>query len=232
MTFPTTFADSTPPLAGAKTRYAKGALAVFAGLALALAMPAVRAHQNHVHPAQNAEAAKAAGKVHVKVPDTVLTDQNGKSLRFRTEAMADRLVVINFVYTTCSTVCPVQSALFAEVQKRLGARAGSEVALISVTVDPLRDTPARLKEFAAGYGAGPGWSLYTGSSQAVDEVLKAFDAYSANFTEHPPAVLVGDPRSGEWVRFFGFPSTEQILVRVKELQAARHGVPPAQAKAG
>jgi protein SCO1/2 len=226
------FADPTHPLACLKTRYAKSALEVFAGLVLALSAPAVSAHQNHAHPAQHADAARTAGKVHIKVPDTVLTDQNGKSLRFRTEAMADRLVVINFVYTTCSTVCPVQSALFADVQKRLGERAGREVALISVTVDPLRDTPARLKEFAAGYGAGPGWSLYTGSSQAVDEVLKAFDAYTANFTEHPPAVLVGDPRSGEWVRFFGFPSTEQILGRMKELQAARQGVPPAQAKAG
>ncbi|MBK5103260.1 MAG: SCO family protein [Burkholderiales bacterium] len=225
------FADSTHQLACAKTRYAKSAVAAFAGLALALAMPAVHAHQNHAHPAQQAEADQAAGKVHIKVPDTVLTDQNGKSLRFRTEAMADRLVVINFVYTTCSTVCPVQSALFADVQKRLGERAGRDVALISVTVDPLRDTPARLKEFAAGYGAGPGWSLYTGSSQAVDEVLKAFDAYTANFTEHPPAVLVGDPRSGEWVRFFGFPSTEQILGRLTELQAGRQGARSAQAKA-
>ncbi|MBE0625321.1 MAG: SCO family protein [Burkholderiales bacterium] len=226
------YADPIHPLTAAKARHAKRALAAFAGLALALAMPAVSAHQNHAHPAQHAEAAQAAGKMQIKVPDTVLTDQNGKSLRLRTEAMADRLVVINFVYTSCSTVCPVQSALFADLQQRLGERAGSEVALISVTVDPLRDTPARLKEFAAGYGAGPGWSLYTGSSQAVDEVLKAFDAYTANFTEHPPAVLVGDPRSGAWVRFFGFPSTEQILGRMKELQAARQGLPPAQAKAG
>jgi protein SCO1/2 len=231
MPFPTMFTDSTHLLAGAKARYAASAAAAFAGLALALAMPVVHAHQNHVHPAQHAEGEQAAGKMHIKVPDTVLIDQNGKSLRFRTEAMAGRLVAINFVYTTCTTVCPVQSALFADVQKRLGEGAGKEIALISVTVDPLRDTPARLKAFAADYGAGPGWSFYTGNSQAVDEVLKAFDAYSANFTEHPPAVLVGDPRSGEWVRFFGFPSAAQIVGRVKELQAARQGMPAAQAKA-
>jgi len=217
------FSPSDHPLNSTKALYAKAALAAFAGLALAVATPAARAHQDHVHSMQHGQAAKAAGKVQIKLPDTVLTDQNGTAAKLKTDAMADRLVVINFVYTTCTTVCPVQSALFAELQQLLGERSGRDVSLISVSVDPLRDTPLRLKEFATRYKAGPGWRLFTGSRTAVDEVLKAFDVYTPNFADHPAAVLVGDPRSGEWVRYFGFPSTDQIMGRVKELQAGRHG---------
>jgi protein SCO1/2 len=210
--------------------YAKEALAMLSGLALAVSMPAAdaadHAHHDHMQHEQHAAGSNAPGTMHIKTPDTLLTDQNGKTLRLKTDAMADRLVVINFVYTTCTTVCPVQSAIFSDLQQRLGERAGKDVSLISVTVDPLRDTPLRLKEFASRYKAGPGWSFLTGSRQAVDEVLKAFDAYTPNFADHPAVVLVGDARTGEWMRFFGFPSSEQIMGRIKELQAARQQSTP------
>jgi len=204
-----------------RLRYTKGALAAIAALSLAAGMPAASAaedHSKHLQHGQHGKNEPAPGKVQIKLPDTVLTDQNGKSVKFKTEVLADRLAVVNFIYTTCTTVCPVQSALIADLQQRLGERSGKEVSLISVSVDPLRDTPLRLKEFAARYKAGPGWRFLTGSRQAVDEVLKAFDVYTPNFADHPAAVLVGNPRSGEWVRLFGFPSTDQILARMKELQ--------------
>lgn len=204
-------------------KYKKGALAVIGGLALAVSsMPVVA--QDHSHHMQHAQGDQAPGTVRIKLPDTVLTDQNGKAVKFKTDAVADRMVVINFIYTTCTTVCPVQSALFADLQQRLGDRAGTEVSMISVTVDPLRDTPLRLKEFAAQYKAGPGWRFFTGSRQAVDEVLTAFGAYTANFADHPAVVLVGDPRSGEWTRFYGFPDSDQIMSRMQQLQSARQGM--------
>lgn len=202
-------------------RFANKAMVMMTGLALlvALGLPELtRAHEAH-HAQEKAD--KAPGRVRVKLPDTALVDQDGKSVRLRTEAMAGRLVVINFVYTTCTTVCPVQSALIADLRMRLGDRAGRDVALISVTVDPLRDTPQRLKEFAARFGDGPGWRLLTGSRQAVDEVLKAFDAYTSNYADHPAVVLVGDSRGGDWVRFFGFPGADDVMGRMKDLQAAR-----------
>lgn len=209
--------------------YTGRTLAAIAAMALATIAPVASGADEHSHHARHGQQDHGAGKLRIKLPDTVLTDHNGKAVRFRADAMADRLVVINFVYTTCTTVCPVQSALFADLQQRLGERAGKDVALISVSVDPLRDTPPRLKEFAARYKAGPGWRFLTGSRQAVDEVLKAFDVYTPNFADHPAAVLVGDPRSGEWVRYFGFPGTNQILGRITELQAAGQGVRTARA---
>ena len=212
-----------------RNRYMKGALAAIAALSLATAMPAASAAEDHSQHMQHGQGDKAPGKLHIKLADTVLTDQNSKAVKFKSEVMADRLVVVNFIYTTCTTVCPVQSALIADLQRRLGERSGKDVALISVSVDPLRDTPLRLKEFAARYKAGPGWSFLTGSRPAVDEVLKAFDVYTPNFADHPAAVLVGDPRSGEWVRYLGFPSSDQLLGRLQELQASRQAARPARA---
>ena len=228
-------------------RVAFGTLAfgtlVFGTLVFTAAMTAAHAQEHSHHgqagagaqpdhaqhrPAGAGVRAPAAGTVRIKLPDTELTDQHGKAVRFASDAVGGRLVLINFIYTTCTTVCPIQSALFADLQQRLGARAGSEVALISVTVDPLRDTPMRLKQFAAQYKVGPGWRFLSGSKQAVDQVLTAFDVYTPNFADHPAVVLVGDPRSGEWTRFFGFPGSDQIMSKVEQLQAARHAMHTAQ----
>lgn len=199
----------------------RGALSVITALALTTAMTGVRAH-DHAH---HEPAAKAPSTVRIKLPDTVLTDQHGKRARFKSDTVADRLVLISFIYTTCTTACPAHSALFADLQQRLGDRVGREVVLVSITVDPLRDTPLRLKEFSAQYRPGPGWSFLSGSKPEIDEVLTALGVYTPNFADHPAVVLVGDPRSGEWTRFFGFPGSDQILARVKQLQATRERGP-------
>ena len=113
--------------------YAQGALTVFAALALTAALipafaqdhaqhqqPAAAPANGHAHHGQPDK--QVAGTVHIKLPDTVLTDQHGKTLRFNTDAVAGRLVLINFMYTTCTTVCPGHSALFASLQQRHGER--------------------------------------------------------------------------------------------------------------
>ena len=81
--------------------------------------------------------------------------------------VGDRIVVINFAYTTCTTVCPVSSASLAQVQGQLGDRIGRDVGLVTVTVDPLRDTLARLKAYAGSVGAGAGWTWLTGPKPQV-----------------------------------------------------------------
>ncbi|MEJ8834846.1 SCO family protein [Ramlibacter sp. AN1133] len=199
----------------------RSALTSITALVLTTAMTGAGAHDHHPHET----AAKAPSTVRIKLPDTVLTDQHGRTARFKSDTVGDRLVLVTFIYTTCTTVCPPLSALFADLQQRLGDRVGREVALVSVTVDPVRDTPLRLKAYAAQYQAGPGWSFLGGSKQAVDEVLTALGVYTPNFADHPSVVLVGDPRSGEWTRFFGFPGSDQIMARVRQLQAARQGAP-------
>jgi protein SCO1 len=180
----------------------------------------------HVHAQHGAHAAAqplplTPHATELKLADARLIDQHGAARDFRNEVVGKKIVVIDFVYTSCTTVCPVMSALFAQVQVRLGARAGSDVTLVSMSVDPVRDTPARLKEYSARYEAGPGWTWLTGKKQAVDEVLKSLGAYTPNFEDHPALVLVGDGASGKWTRYYGFPDPEQIVAKVGELGSAR-----------
>ncbi|GAB3772802.1 SCO family protein [Ramlibacter monticola] len=208
-----------------KHTFLRGALAMVAALALTTVATGVCAHDGAHHGAQEA---RAPSTVRIKLPDSLVVDQHGKAARFKSDIVGDRLVLVTFVYTTCTTVCPPLSALFADLQQRLGDKVGREVALVTITVDPVRDTPLRLKAYAAQYNAGPGWSFLTGRKQAIDEVLTALGVYTPNFADHPSVVLVGDPRSGEWTRFFGFPSSDQLLARVGQLQAAREGAPLAK----
>jgi protein SCO1/2 len=200
-----------------------GALAAAAvAAAFAWSTQAFAHDQHHQHAGHAPATAGPPSAVQVRYDDTVLVDQHGKKRKLKSEVFGDRLVVIDFAYTTCTTICPVLTALLAKVQQQLGDRVGSEVALVTITVDPARDTPARLKEYAAKYGAGPGWTWLTGPAGTVNETLKGFGAYAVNFEDHPLMVLVGDPQRGEWTRFFGIAEPGAIVARVDELAHARH----------
>ncbi len=176
-------------------------------------------HHAH-HRAMMAEKAKE-GNVHVQIHDEVLRDQDGREVRFKRDILDDRVVVMDFVYTTCTTVCPVLTALMKKLQDRLGERLGKDVFLVSVTVDPVHDTPSKLKAYASRHGAKAGWIWLTGEKHRVDKVLKGLGAYSADYTQHPAMVLVGDAGSGTWKRFYGFPSIDQIEKAVEALLAKR-----------
>jgi protein SCO1/2 len=174
------------------------------------------------HKAMMLKRSNEAGKpADVELKDLSLVDQDGHEVKFVSDVIGDRIVVMDFVYTSCTTVCPVLSALFAQLQKRLGEELGREVALVSVSVDPTRDTPQRLKAYATMHQARPGWVWLTGPKRRMDEVLDGLGAYSPNFADHPSMVLIGDGRSGEWTRLFGFPSPDRLMEQVNALQAAR-----------
>lgn len=187
-------------------------LAVFAQGALA--------HSEHGHHAP--AATSAAESVQLQLPDTRLLDHKGREVRLKSDVLGDGLVVMDFVYTSCTTVCPVVSAILAQVQAQLGERAGREVKLVSLTVDPARDTPARLNSYATKHGAGPGWTWLTGSQANVNEVLKGVGTYTPNFEDHPAVILVGDARTGQWSRYYGFADPKALLARLDALAADRN----------
>jgi cytochrome oxidase Cu insertion factor (SCO1/SenC/PrrC family) len=181
-------------------------------------------HSGHEgHDAQAKEPARKPSAAKVTLTDTALVDQEGRARKVKSEVVGDRIVIVDFVYTTCTTICPVISATFADVQKRLGESLGRDVALVSISVDPARDTPAALKAFGDKVGSREGWTWLTGRPQDVNGVLKGFGAYVGAPEQHPAMVLVGDGRTGEWTRYFGFPSAAQLLAKVDELRAARGG---------
>ena len=186
---------------------------------LATAAPAHDHHPKQAGP-QNPQEPEAKA-VSIKLPDVELLDQDGKRLKFKTDVVKDRLVVIDTIYTTCPVICPILSATFANVQQSLGDRLGKEVFLISISVDPTTDVPPRLKAYAERWEARPGWIFLTGQKNSVDRVLQGLGVYSADYTVHPPSILVGDGRRGEWTRFYGFATPELILGKVEQLRNGR-----------
>jgi protein SCO1/2 len=185
------------------------------------------AHETHGSHAATTQAVKAAS-ANVKLLDLELTNQEGKKAKFRSDVIGDRIVVLDNIYTSCTTICPILTTIMVNVQSRIGERAGKEVSLVSLSVDPVTDTPARLRTYARRHKAS--WNLWTGPKPAMDQVLKGLGIYTPDYIDHPSSILVGDGRTGEWTRFYGFASPEQILKRVDELLSARQSAKPGVSK--
>lgn len=153
----------------------------------------------------------------LRIPDVTVIDQNGKSVRFYTDLVKNRVVAINFVFTTCTTICPPMAATFAKLQKILGDRAGKDVHLISVSVDPNTDTPERLKAWGQKFGAGPGWTLVTGDREEVTRLLKALGVYTPGVTDHTPLVLLGNETSHRWTRAYGLAAPVKLAELIDQI---------------
>lgn len=195
----------------------------WAPIALAIAFPhvaAASAADCHAGAGdETAPAKRREAKVRLVEADSV--DAQGEKVRFGAAFLGDGVVAIDFVYTSCTTVCPVLTAIFSQVQERLGDRLGRSVRLVTITLDPARDTPERLAAYARRHGAKEGWRWLTGDAPQVEAVLKGLGSWTPDFTNHPPTTLVGDPRRGVWTRLSGFVAPEQILARMEELLAER-----------
>lgn len=185
------------------------------------ARPAGQDHSHH-HMHDAAPAAQPSG-AKVKLQDTQLTDQDGRQLRLLSDVVGDKVVLVSFVYTHCTTVCPVVSHVFSQVQAQLGDQLERQVRLVSLTVDPARDTPSRLKAYSAQYGTRTGWLWLTGAPPDVTAALKGFGTYTANFENHPALVMVGDGRTGQWTRIYGFEDPVVLVAKVRATLKARQG---------
>jgi protein SCO1/2 len=199
------------------TRKAAAAACVFGILWASLPHEA----RSEAGAAKPSEEKVASGPVQVKLFDLPLLDQDGKTVRFRADVVGDRIVVIDTFFTTCTLICPILGAIFMELQELAGDRLGKDVALVSISVDPLTDIPPRMKKYGEEWEARPGWIFLTGGKPNVDQVLTGLGMYAPDFTDHPSAFLVGDGKTGEWTRFYGFATPEQLMGKVRELTEKR-----------
>ena len=147
----------------------------------------------------------------LNIPDVELVDQNGRKIHFYSDLVKGQTVAINFIFTTCTTICPPLGATFARVQKELGDRAGRDVRFISISVDPATDTPERLKAWGAKFKAGESWTFVTGPKPKIDELLNALGVSSARREDHSPTILIGNDASGTWTRTYGLTNVNQIV---------------------
>lgn len=146
----------------------------------------------------------------MRISDFTIQDQNGKSLKFYSDLVKDKVVAVNFVFTTCTTACPSLTATFRKVQQQL-IEHKFDVQLISISVDPTTDTPERLHAFAEKFNAESGWTFVTGNSSDIELLLKELGVYVANKNDHTPMVLIGNDKAGYWTRAYGLSSPAALV---------------------
>lgn len=199
-------------LGGRKLANASAAFFVTASLALACGSGLILGQV----PRNNAEASAAQSdesQAHKYFTDTLLVNQNGEKMRFYTDLLQGKVVIINSFFATCQGSCLPLNRNLEKVQEALGDRLGKNVNIISLSVDPTVDTPPLLKAYAKKLNARPGWYFLTGEKRNVDFVLKKLGQFVDNKQDHLNIFIIGNERTGLWKKAFGLaPSAELVKV--------------------
>lgn len=151
-----------------------------------------------------------------KTPDVNLVDAEGSRIMLSDRLDVNQPVMLNFIFTTCTTICPVMSSTFAQVQEKLGQKADS-VRMVSISIDPEHDSPEQLNEYAKRFDAGPQWSMLTGSLEDSIAVQRAFNVFRGDKMNHEPVTFMRNGAGQPWVRIDGFASADELLREYREL---------------
>jgi protein SCO1 len=163
----------------------------------------------------SAEAPAAARRVTTStfqypVPNVRLVRDDDRVVALPQEMNDGRPVLLNFIFTTCSSICPLMTEIFSQFEHKLGPDS-ERVHLMSISVDPEEDTPARLKEYAHKFQAGPEWQHYTGTIEASLAVQRAFNVWRGDKMSHSPVTFVRAAPDHQWVRIEGFVTPDELL---------------------
>lgn len=174
----------------------------------------------HAHHHMMMRSITSMSQVHYDVPPVRLVRDDGKAVSLPDELNDGRPVILNFIYTTCTTVCPVVSHTFEQLQEMLGDER-SKVHMISISIDPEQDTPERLAAYARKYDAEPQWHFYTGTNEASLAAQRAFDVYSGDKMNHSPVTLLRAAPGKSWLRIEGFASAQDLLREYRALRSVQ-----------
>jgi cytochrome oxidase Cu insertion factor (SCO1/SenC/PrrC family) len=164
------------------------------------------------NPAEKSPSAAAAAYF----PNVLLQTQDDNEVRFYSDMLKGKIVMINFMFSTCQGICPPMTANLAKVQKLLRDNE-TRITMISITVDPLTDTAQRLKEYAAKFNAQPGWYFLTGKKENVDAVLKKLGSSVDDKNQHTSILFAGNESTGHWIKIFAMSKPEEIVQAVSKL---------------
>ena len=154
--------------------------------------------------------------------DTSLLTQEGKQVRFYSDVLKDRVVVISFLFTRCTTACPMIAARLNRIREQLGERFGRDVSFISISVDPEHDTPQRLAEFARKHQAAhPGWTFLTGKKEDVNQVIARLGQYVENVEGHSTLLIAGNEKRKHWTKIRPDEPSTAVAERVRQLAEER-----------
>jgi protein SCO1/2 len=199
-------------------RHALALAGIVGALTLASAASAHDAKEHAAHMATAAKVGYKSGARTYSIPDVTLIDADGRSVRLRELLAGPDPVLMNFIFTTCGAICPVMTKIFSEVPGRLGSQS-KRLRMVSISIDPENDTPARLKDYAKPYEARARWTFLTGSVEDVRSVQLAFDSYRGDKMNHEPLTLLHPAPGARWVRIDGFASSADLA---KEYHNAVH----------
>jgi protein SCO1 len=169
--------------------------------------------------AANSKAAPTVWETLPDLPDTLLQDHQGRNVRFVRDVLQNKVFVLNFIFTGCSTVCPPQTALLRQARD---AMPGTVLRLVwlSLSVDPLADTPATLltyrKKFDIAAGPTP-WYFLTGEPNAVTNLRTVWGDKTRDPNEHLSRLIIGSAASRRYTRLDAFAAPQVVAQRVQEL---------------
>ncbi|MCW8923558.1 MAG: SCO family protein [Gammaproteobacteria bacterium] len=173
-------------------------------------------HNHHAHHQQMmAKPGYQSSLQSYAIPELSLIDIHNNKVSLSKALGEGGPIILNFIFTTCTTICPVLSATFSQVQGKLGDKE-KNVRMISITIDPEQDTPERLKEYASKFKAGANWQFLTGSPSDIITTQKAFDAYRGDKMNHIPLTLLRTKTDGQWLRLEGFASAAEIVAEYRQ----------------
>ena len=149
--------------------------------------------------------------------DVELINQDGQKMRFYSDVLKDKVVVINTFFTTCTGVCPPINRTLERMQEALGDRLGKDAFLVSMSVDPETDTPVRLKEYSRRFHARPGWIFLTGKKENVDWALYKLGQYVETKDGHTTIIIIGNEPKGLWKKAFGMAKADELMKIVEDV---------------
>jgi protein SCO1 len=145
------------------------------------------------------------------ISDVELINQDGEKVRFYTDVLKNKIVVINTFFTRCTSICPPMNRNFEKIQDALGERLGKEAFLVSISVDPETDTPTRLKEYGRRFHARSGWIFLTGKKENVDWALYKLGQYVETKDNHTSIFIIGNEPKGLWKKAMGLAKAEELI---------------------
>jgi len=143
--------------------------------------------------------------------DVELINQDGEKMRFYSDVLKNKVVIINAFFSTCTSVCPPINRNLEKIQEALGDRLGKDVFLVSISVDPETDTPTRLKEYSRRFHARPGWMFLTGKKENVDWALYKLGQYVETKDDHSTVIIIGNEPKGLWKKALGLAKADELV---------------------
>jgi len=148
--------------------------------------------------------------VNYQVPDLSVSKPDGSEHSFMQEIDDGRPVIMSFIFTTCSAICPMLGHTLMKVQSKLTEHQQT-AHLVSITIDPENDTPTTLADYAKKLSAGPNWDFYTGTRDVSISLQKAFNVYRGDKMNHASVILIRSKPNAPWIRLEGFINSDQVI---------------------